>query len=287
MSFVILDLEWNGTYSKKKKGFLNEIIEFGAVKLDSNLNITDSFSMLITPQIGKKINNRILELTHITNEELQTADNTFTHVVSEFKKFVGDSVVLTWGTTDIHTLMDNFQYYEKSNNITFLSKYCDLQLYCEKALDLYDKSKQLGLSACAEILNIDSTQLTLHRALSDAELSALCFKKLYDEEKFDQCVVACDSEFYRKMTFRVTNITDINNPLVNRKEMKFVCPECELPLKRRSAWSVRNRQFKADFRCPVCKHKFTGRVAFKLRYEGVSVNKKLVPIIKEDKQKTP
>ena len=34
MNFVILDLEWNGTYSRRLKGFMNEIIEFGAVKVD-------------------------------------------------------------------------------------------------------------------------------------------------------------------------------------------------------------------------------------------------------------
>ena len=32
MEYVILDLEWNGTYSRRKQGFINEIIEFGAVK---------------------------------------------------------------------------------------------------------------------------------------------------------------------------------------------------------------------------------------------------------------
>ena len=32
MNFVILDLEWNGSYSKRDKKFYNEIIEFGAVK---------------------------------------------------------------------------------------------------------------------------------------------------------------------------------------------------------------------------------------------------------------
>ena len=26
MNFVILDLEWNGTYSRRLKGFMNEII---------------------------------------------------------------------------------------------------------------------------------------------------------------------------------------------------------------------------------------------------------------------
>ena len=36
MSFVVLDLEWNGSYSSKEHRFVNEIIEFGAVKTDDN-----------------------------------------------------------------------------------------------------------------------------------------------------------------------------------------------------------------------------------------------------------
>ena len=47
MQFVVMDLEWNNTYCKKKKGFLNEIIEIGAVKLDENLNQVDTFSLFI------------------------------------------------------------------------------------------------------------------------------------------------------------------------------------------------------------------------------------------------
>ena len=39
MNIVILDLEWNGAYSRRLHGFINEIIEFGAVKLDEKLNI--------------------------------------------------------------------------------------------------------------------------------------------------------------------------------------------------------------------------------------------------------
>ena len=53
MDFVILDLEWNGTYSRRLKGFMNEIIEFGAVKVDENLNILDTFSALVRPQVGR------------------------------------------------------------------------------------------------------------------------------------------------------------------------------------------------------------------------------------------
>lgn len=59
MSFVVLDLEWNGSYSSKEHRFVNEIIEFGAVKTDDNLNIIDRFEMLISPQIGKNFVQRL------------------------------------------------------------------------------------------------------------------------------------------------------------------------------------------------------------------------------------
>ena len=49
MNIVILDLEWNGAYSRRLHGFINEIIEFGAVKLDAQLNITDRFSCFVKP----------------------------------------------------------------------------------------------------------------------------------------------------------------------------------------------------------------------------------------------
>ena len=51
MDFIIMDLEWNNTYARKTKGFINEIIEIGAVKLDENLNFKDKFSCLIKPKI--------------------------------------------------------------------------------------------------------------------------------------------------------------------------------------------------------------------------------------------
>ena len=55
MQFVVLDLEWNNTYAKKANGYINEIIEIGAVKLDSELENVDTFSCIIRSQIGKKL----------------------------------------------------------------------------------------------------------------------------------------------------------------------------------------------------------------------------------------
>ena len=70
MYYVILDLEWNNTYDRKTRGFINEIIEIGAVLLDESLNEVSRFSRLIRSQIGKKLRGSVKQLTHITNEDL-------------------------------------------------------------------------------------------------------------------------------------------------------------------------------------------------------------------------
>ena len=283
MNFVILDLEWNGAYSKKAKKFVNEIIEFGAVKVDEKLNILDTFSMLVTPQIGKKLNSRVAQLTHITEEELKDSNTTYTHVLKKFKKFLGDSVLLTWGTSDILTLMENNRYYLNDEKIPFMTMYCNLQLYCEHCLNHHDKSRQLGLSTCAQMLEIDVDGLELHRALDDAKLSLSCFKKLYKSDIIKEFIEIANDEFYRKISFKNTVIYDIRNPLIDKKEFYVSCNKCGRKARTKTKWAMKNRSFRAHFRCNRCRRDFEGRITFRLKYEGVTVDRRVIEIPKEKK----
>lgn len=276
MHYVILDLEWNGAYSKKARKFVNEIIEFGAVKTDEQLNILDTFSMLVTPQIGKKISSKVAQLTHITQEELDDSNNTFMHVLSAFKKFLGDGVLLTWGTSDILTLMENYHYYAGVKKLPFLSRYCNLQEYCEYRLGHKDSSQQMGLSTCADKLGVSSSGLELHRALDDSKLSRVCMQKLYDHDKLSSFIEYADDEFYRKITFKNTVIYDIKNPLIDKKELYVRCDKCMKKARKKSKWTVKNKSFRAQFKCTKCKRDFEGRVTFRLKYDGVSVSRRVV-----------
>lgn len=284
MNFVILDLEWNGAYSKKAKKFVNEIIEFGAVKTDEQFNIIDTFSMLVTPQIGKKLNSRVAALTHITTEELFDSNNTFTHVLSKFKKFLSDSVLLTWGTSDILTLLENHKYYLGEKKLPFLTTYCNLQEYCEHMLGHTDKSRQLGLSTCAQMLSIKVDGLELHRAYEDSRLSLLCLKKLYDSDAILEFIEVANDEFYRKITFKNTVIYDIKNPLIDKKEFYICCDKCSKKARKKTKWVLKNRSFRAQFRCNKCKYDFEGRLTFRLKYDGVSVDRRVVEINREEKK---
>ena len=124
MSYVILDLEWNGSYSKVLHKFVNEIIEIGAVKLDDELNVCDTFTMLVAPKIGKKLCSKVKQLTKITNEELKDEGVSFIKAISLFSDFLGDGVLMTWSDSDLHALIENYSYYTGRTRLPFLSRYC-------------------------------------------------------------------------------------------------------------------------------------------------------------------
>ena len=119
MSYVILDLEWNGSYSKVLHKFVNEIIEIGAVKLDDELNVCDTFTMLVAPKIGKKLCSKVKQLTKITNEELKDEGISFIRAISLFSDFLGDGVLMTWSDSDLHALIENYSYYTGRTRLPF------------------------------------------------------------------------------------------------------------------------------------------------------------------------
>ena len=95
MYYIIMDLEWNNSYVKSTQKFINEIIEIGAVKLNSKLETVDTFSELIKPVISKKLRSRIKNLTHITNDDIK-GGKPFSAVMADFENWVGeDAVIMT------------------------------------------------------------------------------------------------------------------------------------------------------------------------------------------------
>jgi inhibitor of KinA sporulation pathway (predicted exonuclease) len=286
MDFVILDLEWNGTYSRRIKGFINEIIEFGAVKTDESLHIVDTFEALVRPQVGKKISGKIKTLTSITNEDLQNGLN-YAQVISRFRKWMGGAVLMTWGTSDILALIENCRYFSGTARIPFLDQYINLQSYCEKMLD-YDANKQMGLSTSAQLLKIDEEDFDHHRALGDSLLSLRCLQELYVPEDILPFVQnARTDEFYDRMQFKTAVICDLNNPLIQRGDMEFNCDLCGRRAHRAGEWQLKNKSFRAPFVCRRCRHKFYGRVQFKLKYEGMVVKKAVLPFHAEKEKEEP
>ena len=276
MKYIILDLERNIGYSKSAHRFVNEIIEFGAVKVDDSFQVVDEFSRLIAPRVKKRLSGRVKELTHLTNEDVADGAD-FLSVSRAFTEFVGDGAVMTWGTTDIHTLMENYLLYTNDNHIPFLHRYCDLQEYCEKAIDRYDEGNQIGLGRFAEIIGVEFSEEEQHRATADAYLSLKCLRHVLGGYPLESCLLQADCEaFYDRIQFKNYFITDLSSPDVDRAQLKFRCESCGKQARRMKKWRLRNKSFNADFYCQACDRRFSARVSFKKRYDGVKVTRKII-----------
>lgn len=183
--YIVFDLEFNQDFSddsvKNKIGnmFPFEIIQIGAVKLDSDLNIVDSFIRNIKPDIYKKINPIIEELTGIKTEMLIN-EKSFLEVYNEFIDFIGDkdSIFCIWGMSDIRELYKSADYYKQ--NLNLLPKmFINVQPYASLYFHM-PKKIQLRLQSVVEMLKIP-VKSEFHNALNDAIYTTEIFKKIYNE----------------------------------------------------------------------------------------------------------
>ena len=274
MDYVILDLEWNGSYSKKLGGYLNEIIEIGAIRLDEGLEVKNSFTALIRPCITKKLCTPVKTLTSLTYEELSKG-LPFLYAYKRLSSFAKDAVIMTWSRSDLDVLISNLRFHKGDPRIRFMKKYLDLQEYIRDMLS-DSCSNSPGLRTAAEILDIDISGSDIHRALEDCILSAKCLEKLYDKEKLEAHILDADEEFYKRMFFRPYLVYDIDSEDVDKSQMYFDCDICKGATLQRSKWKVVNKGFHAEFFCEDCQRTFTGRITFKRKYDSVAVTKKIL-----------
>lgn len=82
---IILDLEWNGTHNRRLKGYINKIVESGAVKVDETLMVVDTFHVFAHPQVGKKTSGKIRTPARLSSEDLMDG-MLFMQVVSRLRK---------------------------------------------------------------------------------------------------------------------------------------------------------------------------------------------------------
>lgn len=279
MNYIIMDLEWNNAYLKSAHCFVNEIIEVGAIKLNEELEITDTFSQLICPVASKKIRSRIKELTHIENEDLEDASS-FKTVMDDFADWCGsDFLLLTWGDTDIRTLISNYKFFGRKQDVCFIEQYADLQKYCQGFINM-ENVQQAGLSYAAECLNINPDDFPHHRALDDSRLSGECFRKTFDAQKIGKYISACDEEFFEKLAFRPYYISNRNDPNVDSKVFNEFCDICGGSVQKKKNWKYMNHSFRAVFYCEHCDRLFRVNVRIKKLYNRVDVKRNTAEIVK-------
>ena len=183
MDYIIFDLEFNQDFSslnplgEKNMHYPFEIIQIGAIKLDSKCNTIGTFNRYIKPSLYTQVSPFITELTGITTNQLLN-EALFPEVYHTYTEFIGeaDSVFCIWGQSDIKELFRNAQYHQLSTHL-LPRNFINLQPYAAMHLHL-PSTKLLGLQNAISALHIPVIY-PFHNAASDAYYTAEVFKKIY------------------------------------------------------------------------------------------------------------
>ncbi len=177
MQYIVLDLEWNQALTResmRRKGFtlVGEIIQIGAVRLDSKGGKADTIRLVVAPKYYKKIHWSVRKLTGISTKSLEKG-LTFPEAYKQLMAWCGEDVTfLTWGPDDLPMLRDNLRVHNMS--CESLPPSFDLQKIF--ARQIAGKKQQFSLSDAMEQLGIPQT-IPAHDALNDAlNTAAVCHK---------------------------------------------------------------------------------------------------------------
>ncbi len=276
MNYIILDLEWDSTYFVKQKRFINQILQIGAVKLDSEFNLVDTFEVTIKSSISKRVTGRFAKLTGITTEVMRSGVP-FSQAVDMYNAWAGENTVtMTWSNSDLYTILENEDNLLEDKHFK-IEKYLDLQKFVQGEMRLlgYEDKNQISLSGAAEFLEIETENIDFHTAKDDSLVCAYLLKKCYNSQRFNALIKdTANPEFYKRLKFRAYSISNLKDENIDKSQMEFCCQKCGSKAKRVSKWKYSNRWFSANFVCD-CGEKFNGRVSFKKTYDDLIVRKKV------------
>jgi len=179
MNYIVIDLEWNQQSTNLKLDLEDcpafEIIEIGAIKLNENFKICESFDRYIRPSIYPKMNPHTRKIINIDENKLKYADF-FEDVFEEFIEWCGnDYIFCTWGSMDLTELQRNVKFYDLDNPFCFPLKYLDIQEIF--SIKYGKRDKRFSLEAAIELCEI-SKNATFHNAINDAKYTALIMQKI-------------------------------------------------------------------------------------------------------------
>ena len=283
MVYIIMDLEWNSVYGVKIRGFINEIIEIGAVMLDEQFREISSFSVLVKSRIGKRLQAHVREMTNLSKKDLE-GGHPYAEAIAMFSEWIGqrEHVALSWGDGDIRVLLSNARYHTSTRSLSYIQNYVDLQDYFRHRMHT-SRSQQIGLMAAGQLLGLNTDNYAFHRALDDSRFAAQCLQAIYDPEDFPAFVRPCSAAFYAQLEFKPRVISDINSQLVDKRQLYHICRSCGFPATQTTEWRFASRGFQAEFECPHCNTRAKAMVSFKRMYNSVEIKRSAKEITKTAK----
>ena len=181
MNYIVLDLEWNQSNTGEEpevKEIPFEIIDIGAIKLNSDRSMIDEFNQLIKPTVYLHMHKITSKLIHLHMRDLQKG-RPFKEVMNEFLEWCGDDYIFcTWGPLDLYEMQRNIRYYQMNSLSDVPLRFLDIQKLFSIAYE--DSKSRRSLEYAIDFLKIEK-DIPFHRAFSDAYYTAKILQKLQEE----------------------------------------------------------------------------------------------------------
>lgn len=175
-----MDLEWNqasDSNDDRSRMLTFEIIEIGAVKLNSHMEITDTFHELIKPQVYDEMHKITERLIQIHMYELKNC-RLFPEVMKDFLTWCGDEHMFgTWGPLDLTELQRNMVFFGMEPLGKGPIRFYDIQKLFSIAYE--DGRSRRSLEYAVDFLNFNK-DVPFHRAISDAYYTARVLQQIKD-----------------------------------------------------------------------------------------------------------
>ncbi len=178
MDFIIVDLEatcWEHEKNREKM----EIIEIGAVRMNSKLEILDDFESFIRPFASPILSDFCTKLTTITQKQVDTAE-LFPVVFPKFLQWIEkpEYWLCSWGNYDFR----QFQTDCTRHNMAFPFQK-EKHINLKEKMATVKKIKPCGMSKALEFFGLPLIG-THHRGIDDARNIAKIAQILLKEIKF-------------------------------------------------------------------------------------------------------
>ena len=184
MKYVVIDLEMNPVdreFRDVKRHMKEEVIEFGAVRLDENFQQEAEFQCYVEPEYGK-IKKHIVELTGI-KQEMVAGKGHYAEAFARFVEWIGEeeTKIYSWSMSDIKQLKKECRFKLPDFDVKWLDeRWVDLQQEFDDRLGLHN-SLALKHALGAMDHKFEGTQ---HTALADAINTSAILVLMQDDEKF-------------------------------------------------------------------------------------------------------
>lgn len=173
---MIFDQECSFAHHWKREENNSELLELGAVVVDSDLEVQATFSTYVKPIFHPKLSEECLELLGDIQSKVNSAPE-FPSVMRKFDDWVQQNNVIqiaSWGISDRTFILNQLEKYNLKS-ITFDIEYIDLKKQFRKSRPV--KIKPVGLRKAAEIVGAEIVK-PQHLALNDS-LTALNILRAY------------------------------------------------------------------------------------------------------------